>query len=142
MNVSTRYTVALHILTLMATNENPPMTSEFIAGSVNTNPVVIRRILGRLKEHGFVESQSGAKGGWLLRRSPDSITLSDVRLAMDEGSPFAMHTQAPNPACMVGKNIQAVLGEVFGKAERAMYDDLSKSTIAGLLNSVKKRNGT
>ncbi|MDR3706874.1 MAG: Rrf2 family transcriptional regulator [Capsulimonadaceae bacterium] len=140
MNVSTRYTVALHILILMATDKGTPMTSEFIAGSVNTNPVFIRRLLGRLKDHGFVESQSGARGGWLLCKSPDAIRLSDVRLAMEEGSPFTMHTQQPNPACPVGRSIQGVLGNVFARAERAMYDDLAKSTVADLLESVYKQN--
>jgi len=136
MNISTRYTVALHILTLMATDKDTPMTSEFIAGSVNTNPVVIRRLLGRLADHGFVKSHPGPKGGWLLRKSPDSLRLSEVRMAMEEGSPFTMHSHAPNPACPVGKNIQRVLGKVFAEAEQAMNDDLAKWTIASLLERI------
>lgn len=113
------------------------MVSEFIAGSVNTNPVVIRRILGRLRTAGLVKSHPGVNGGWLLCKSASDITLADVRLAMEEGSPFTMHTNAPNPACTVGRHIQGVLGHVFGHAERAMHDDLSRSTIAALVQSVK-----
>ena len=59
MNLSTRFTVALHILTLLASSREEPLASEYIAGSVNTNPVVVRRLLGRLRQKGFVSSQPG-----------------------------------------------------------------------------------
>jgi len=138
MNVSTRYTVALHILTLLATDESAPMTSEYIAGSVNTNPVVIRRLLGRLRDHGIVGSQPGVNGGWLLSRRSDEITLDEVRQAMAEGSPFTMHSQAPNPQCPVGRSIQGALADVFCEAERAMCESLQRSTVASLLAAVNE----
>jgi Rrf2 family protein len=139
MNVSTRFTVALHILTLLASSRGEPLTSEYIAGSVNTNPVVIRRLLGLLRNLGLVSSQPGKGGGWELCVDPDSITLAEVRRAVNEGSPFSMHNQPPNPACPVGRNIQGALSGVYGKAERAMEHELARTTIAGLLRSVKAR---
>ncbi len=139
MGTSTRFTIALHILTLLASNRAQPLTSEYIARSVNTNPVVIRRLLGLLRKRGFVSSQPGNRGGWHLTEDPDAITLADVRRAVNEGSPFAMHSQPPNPACPVGRNIQAALTGVYAEAERTMEAHLARTTVGTLLRSVLAR---
>lgn len=142
MNVSTRFTIALHILTLLASSRGEALTSEYIAGSVNTNPVVVRRLLGLLRKKGLVSSQPGNGGGWQLTREPDSITLLDVRCAVNEGSPFTLHSHPPNPACPVGRNIQAALTGVYGKAERAMEAELAQTTVQKLLRSVQAHRRT
>jgi Rrf2 family protein len=139
MNVSTRFTVALHILTLLASSPGQALTSEHIAGSVNTNPVVVRRLLGTLRKIGIVSSQPGNGGGWELAKDPDKLTLRDIRRAVNEGSPFSMHNQPPNPKCPVGKNIQQVLGPVYDQAEQIMEDELSHTTIQSLLRAVQRR---
>ena len=139
MNLSTRLTVALHILTLLASLPGEPLTSEYIAGSVNTNPVVIRRLLGLLRAAGFVSSQPGNGGGWRLAGAADGITLADVRRAVHEGSPFSMHSQAPNPACPVGRNIQQALSGIYCRAEQAMESELDQTTVGGLLRAVQAR---
>jgi Rrf2 family protein len=139
MNVSTRFTVALHILTLLASTPGEPLTSEFIAGSVNTNPVVIRRLLALLRNTGFVQSRPGASGGWEISRDPAKINLADIRRAVNEGSAFAMHNNPPNPACPVGRNIQGALEGIYTSAERAMEADLARTTIKDLLLQVSAR---
>ena len=139
MNVSTRFTVALHILTLLASTPGEALTSEYIAGSVNTNPVVVRRLLGTLRKVGIVSSQPGNGGGWELAKNPAKLTLRDVRQAVNEGSPFSMHNQPPNPKCPIGKNIQQALGPVYDQAERVMEDELSHTSILSLLHSVQHR---
>jgi Rrf2 family protein len=136
MNVSTRFTVALHVLTLLASSPDQALTSEYIAGSVNTNPVVIRRILGVLKKAGFVTSQGGVGGGWELTKAAECVTLADVRRIVNEGSPFSLHNQSPNPACPVGRNIQGALTGIYDEAERALEDRLALTTIDELLRSV------
>jgi Rrf2 family protein len=138
MNVSTRFTVALHILTLLASTPGEALTSEYIAGSVNTNPVVVRRLLGTLRKVGIVSSQPGNGGGWELAKSPAKLTLRDVRRAVNEGSPFSMHNRTPNPQCPIGKNIQQALGPVYDQAERVMEENLSQTTILSLLHSVQR----
>ena len=138
MNVSTRFTVALHILTLLASGKSEPMTSEYIAGSVNTNPVVVRRLMAMLRKAGFVSSQPGNGGGWELACRPDRLSLADIRQAVHEGSPFSMHSQAPNPCCPVGKNIQSVLTPHYERAEAALQAELAKTTIQTLLKAVKR----
>jgi len=139
MTVSTRFTVALHILTLLASSQDEPLTSEYIAGSINTNPVVVRRLLAHLKKKRFVSSQPGNGGGWRLSVDPSSITLFDVRHAVNEGSPFAMHSRPPNPACPVGRNIQGALSRLYDEAERAMEEKLAETTVKALLLSVQAR---
>jgi Rrf2 family protein len=137
MNVSTRFTVALHILTLLASKSGEALTSEYIAGSVNTTPVVVRRLLGLVRKARMVTSQPGAGGGWELSVDPAKLTLRDVRRAVNEGSPFSMHTQPPNPRCPVGKNIQRALTPLYDHAEQVMEADLGRTTILSLLHSVQ-----
>jgi Rrf2 family protein len=138
--MSTRFTVALHILTLLASSPGRPLTSDYIAGSVNTNPVVVRRLMAFLRKAGFVSSRPGNQGGWELAADPEKLTLAKVRHAINEGSPFSMHAQQPNPLCPVGRNIQAALGQVYRHAEQAMEDDLAQTTVASLLLSVRKQD--
>jgi Rrf2 family protein len=139
MNINTRFTVALHILTLLACLPGQPQTSEFIASSVNTNPVVIRRLLGMLRKLGIVTSQPGNGGGWLLAADPAQLDLRTVRRAVDAGSPFALHAQTPNILCPVGRNIQDALHVLYHEAEQAMDAQLARTTIASLLESVRQR---
>jgi Rrf2 family protein len=142
VNVSTRFTVALHILTLLASSPSQALTSEYIAGSVNTNPVVIRRLLGLLRKSGYVSSLPGVGGGWRLLVKAESITLADVRRTVDERSPFSFHSRPPNPACQVGKNIQGALSSIYDEAERALEERLARATVEELLRSVQDRQST
>lgn len=112
------------------------MTSEYIAGSVNTNPVVIRRLLALLRAARLVRSQGGPGGGWQLVVPAGEITLRDVYRAV-EGTPlFPLHPSAPNPRCPVGRGIQAALGGRYEEARLAVERDLERTTIAELLREV------
>jgi Rrf2 family protein len=135
MQVSTRFAVAVHILTLLAQAEGGPLVSESIAGSVNTNPVVIRRVLGYLRRARLVVSQSGSGGGWTLIRDPHDISLREVYRAVESDPVLALHHQ-PNPACMVGRNIQQTLETIFTTAQSALEDSLVLVTVADVLAGV------
>lgn len=134
---NTRYTVAIHVLTLLAYCGPEALTSEFIAGSVNTNPVVIRRILSSLRAAKLVASQSGPGGGWQLLRDAHKISLRDVLIAVDSDPTFLLHSAPPNIECPVGKAIQTLLTRRFHSAREAMECDLDRTTIAQLINEVK-----
>lgn len=134
--VNCRFTVAIHVLCLLAALHPKALTSEFIAGSVNTNPVVIRRILAVLRRAGLVKSQPGVNGGWELVVAPSSITLGRLYQIIRPGTVFAMHSQQPNPLCPVGRNIQRGLGSHYQKAQAAMEAELAHSTIADVLQDV------
>ena len=141
--LSSKLTVGAHILTAMASYPEKILTSELIAGSVNTNPVVIRRLLGLLREAGIVESQGGLGGGWRLRVDPGRITLRDVLRAVEpKAETISLHRNRPNPACLVGRNIQRVLTGIYGEVERRMDEQLARTTIADVLNLVKNQEGT
>ncbi|REJ17963.1 MAG: transcriptional regulator [Paenibacillaceae bacterium] len=137
MAVVSRYTVALHILTWMAqvARKNPDsVTSNQIAASVNTNPVFIRRVLSLLRNAGLVTVQHGAGVGWNLAKSPDEITLRDVYEAVEQNPLFELHHSEPNPACPIGRGIRPALREFYEKAELAMKQELSRATIADVLD--------
>ena len=113
------------------------MTSEFIAGSVNTNPVVVRRILSMLSRAGLVDTQEGAGGGGQLAKPAADIDLRAVYAAVEADPLFALHRRDPNPLCPVGGTIQAALSPTLGAAEGAMLGSLAKTTVADLLSRVR-----
>jgi Rrf2 family protein len=135
--MNTRFAVATHVLTLLATFPDEALTSEAIAGSVQTNPVVIRRILGTLREAGFVSALQGPGGGFVLAVEPDAVSLREVYEAVAGRNVIAVH-DAPNRRCPVGKNIGALLDGVVAKAEQAMLDSLGRVTVGALVKKVAK----
>jgi Rrf2 family protein len=137
MTKSSRFVIATHTLALLAYGDGEPITSEWIAGSVNTNPVVIRRILAMLAKAGLVASQEGAKGGTRLAKPANEINLLAVYRAVEEGDLFASHPQPPNPDCPVGCNIQTTLAPTLDAAEEAMAKSLAKTTVADVVKSVR-----
>ena len=137
MTHSSRFTVAIHILTLLAYSGPDPLTSEFIAGSVNTNPVVVRRLLASLREARLVASQGGPGGGWHLLQEPGSLTLAAIYQALEGASLFPLHASEPNVDCPVGKHIQQALAGIFSDAQDAMVASLARVTLAQLVRDVK-----
>ncbi len=137
MTKSSRFVIATHALALLAHGEGGAVTSEWIAGSVNTNPVVVRRILAMLTRAGLVTTQEGAKGGARLARPAEEIDLLAVYRAVEEGDLFASHPQPPNPKCPVGCNIQAALAPTLDAAEEAMAKSLARTTVADVVRQVK-----
>jgi Rrf2 family protein len=140
--MNSRFAIAVHTLTFLALAGDEPTTSEYIAGSVNTNPVVVRRILSTLRQAGLVTAQPGIGGGSSLARPAAEITLADVYRATEERDLFALHPRSPNPNCACGGNIQPVLRAVFGAAESAVEDVLSGITVAQMVDEVVARANT
>ena len=137
--ISSRVAVAVHVLAYLAWRSDGPSTSERIAASVNTNPVVVRRIVGALRNAGMVSVQPGVGGGAVLARSPEEITLLDVYRAVEDGAElFSVHAQ-PSRECNVGANIVAVLQGVFVRAHSAMEGVLAGVTVAEVGREVMSR---
>ena len=135
MNTNQQFSVSIHVLTLLAAMPGQLLTSEQIAESVNTNPVVIRRVMGHLRQHRLVESRPGANGGWKLARAPEQIHLCSVYDAFHRDEILGMH-QHPNQDCPIGAKITPALEKVFGQAEKAMHDSLSGFTVKDVLDEV------
>jgi len=142
MQISSRFSVAVHVLTLLAvTPAGELLTSDRMAGSVNTNPVVIRRILGQLKRAGMVEVRAAA-GGTYLRRPAAEITLLDVYRAVEvvEANLFSIHDK-PNPKCPVGRNIQAALDDTLRRAQVALEQQLAGVSVAQIATGMGEMVG-
>lgn len=144
MHTSSRFAVAVHTLVFLAArnNEKDSITSDMIAESVNTNPVVIRRILGTLRESNLVTSQSGASGGWYLKRKPDAISLCEIYRALESDPLFALPPRPANANCEIGRNMQEVLNCYFKDAEHAAELSLGKVTLAQVINQVWSKAGS
>ncbi|WP_058301170.1 Rrf2 family transcriptional regulator [Gorillibacterium timonense] len=139
--ISSRFSIAVHILSLVAVTPDP-CTGDYLAGSVNTNPVIIRRITGMLKKAGLIDVRPGV-GGATLRVSPDDITLLMVFKAVQaasEGELFHFHDN-PNPDCPIGGNIEALLRAEMRAAQEAFEARLASVTLRKLLEGFKPHLG-
>ena len=139
-NTNESFAVSVHILTLLAAYPESPLTSDAIANSVDTHPVVIRRTMSHLRQHGLVESRPGTNGGWRLVKPAKDISLCEVYHALSHDSVLSLHSH-PNPICQVGGNIQEPLQRVFGRAQDAMEAELERFTIADILQDVFSQAG-
>ena len=137
MSTNSRFAVAVHVLSLMAWSGEEPLKSEQVAESVNTNPVVIRRMLLELAEAGLVISQTGSLGGSRLTNDPAKTTLLDVYRALECGGVFSLHRQPPSRDCPVGVNIETVLGEVLQEVDSAVERVLQNITIDDVVQRLK-----
>ncbi|MEU9314995.1 Rrf2 family transcriptional regulator [Streptomyces sp. NPDC048295] len=141
MGANSRLTVAAHALTwigLYQRRGHEVATSEQIATSVNTNPVVIRRLLAQLRKAGLADSRRGAGAGWTLSRDLSTITLLDVYEAVEPGRIFALHPAAPDPGCVVGHGIAPVLDAAYDGVETALRTELARTTLEDVLRDVLK----
>ena len=129
--------MAVHVLAVLAYKEGDRVTSAFLAGSVNTNPVIVRRLLLALQRAKLVETCKGAGSGSRLSRSPGRINLAEVYRAVEDVESFAKPSQKPNAACPVGNCIRETLDKVFASAQDALERDLEKTTLAGIIGAVK-----
>jgi Rrf2 family protein len=107
-----------------------------MAQSVNTNPVVVRRIMGSLRDAGLVASQAGPGGGWRLLRAPEEITLLDIFTVVEGEIQFGLHARPTNAFCPVGANMPHILAGHFRDAEAAMERYLDQVTLADVLREV------
>ena len=140
MQISSRFTVALHIFTCMDTfKDEYKITSDFLAGSINTNPVIIRKILTQLKNAGLITVARGT-GGIAPTRPLEEITFYDVYEAIEpveNGNLFNFHDR-PNPDCPVGRNIHALLDDKLKAIQLAMENEMKKYTIDDLRTGISK----
>ncbi len=147
MNVNSQFVVATHIMTLLAGHklylpEYACANSEMIAESVNTNPVVIRRILSKLRDADLVISKTGPHGGSEIAKHPSKIKLREIYEAVDdEGALFHMHYSEPNHHCLVGGHIQESLKESLEMAEESVKKVLAKKTLLQITKDVFERAG-
>jgi Rrf2 family protein len=138
MKTSCRFAMAVHVLAVLAYKEGDPVTSGLLAGSVNTNPVIIRRLLLSLKRARLIETRKGAGAGSRLSRSPQRINLAEIYRAVESHETFSSPSRKPNAGCPVGNCIRKTLEKVFASAENALLRDLEKTTLADVVQAAKE----
>ena len=134
---NSRFAVAVHVLALLAGAGDKPVKSDSVAASVNTNPVVIRRILCALGRAALVTSQPGAAGGSRLARPAARITLCDIYRAVEGGDIFQLARRRPSRRCVVGANIEEVLGGVLRETSTAVETALAQTTLADIVARIR-----
>ncbi|WP_116125606.1 Rrf2 family transcriptional regulator [Lewinella sp. IMCC34183] len=123
-----RFATALHLLTLLHVKEGELLSSDYMAGSVNVNPAVVRKELKNLGDHGLVSSKEGRGGGYALGKPAVQIYLSDVYRIVSE-RPVLGRTNDPNPDCPVGKQINDHLGDLYHRADEVLLAELGQLTL-------------
>ena len=140
MQISSTFTIAIHMLTCMETfKKDYKITSDFLASSINVNPVIIRRILSQLREADIIEVKRGT-GGAMIARPLTDITFLDIYYAVEcieENTLFHFH-ENPSPDCPVGKNIHNILDDKLVRVQKAMERELKAITMADVMDDLGK----
>ncbi len=140
MQISSRFTIAVHVLTAIDTFQNDyKVTSDFLAGSINVNPVIIRRVMQQLKGAGLIEVKRGS-GGMSIAKPLDQITLLDIFNAvepLEDGQLFHFH-ENPSAACPVGRNIHNGLDDKLLSVQNAMEKQMTNITLESVIRDTQK----
>jgi Rrf2 family protein len=139
VQISSRFTIAIHMFACIDTFSDQKMTSDFMASSIGTNPVIVRKILQQLKAANLIEVARGT-GGVSITKPLDQITFLDVYRAVEcapEEQLFHFH-ENPNQQCPVGKNIHRVLDDRLLEVQKAMEDKLAEMTLADVKKDIAR----
>lgn len=138
MRRDSRLSGVIHVLLHMAERRGP-VTSEVLARAMDTNPVVIRRIMAGLRDHGYIRSEKGHGGGWTLACDLSAVTLRDVYTALGCPSLLAIGNRAESPRCLVEQAVNTALTRAFHDAEALLLSRLGEVTLASLSAAFHER---
>ncbi len=138
MRQDTRLSRVLHVLIHMEKHEKPA-TSDAIAAMLQTNPVVVRRTMAGLRDAGYVTSEKGHGGGWVLARPLAEITLLDIHKALGNPEMFSIGLSGDNPACVIEQSVNVALADAMTEAQALLLDRFGKITLADLARESFKR---
>ena len=138
MQISSRFTIAIHILACIHVfGKDYKITSEFLASSINVNPVIIRKILSQLKNAGLIRVARGT-GGASMVRPADEMTFYEAVDLIEKGDLFHFH-ENPNPNCPVGRNIHGALDDKLRNIQQAMENQMKQYTIQDVVNDIRQK---
>lgn len=133
--IKSRFAIVTHIMTLLASAPDEFMTSNTMAGSLNVNPVLVRKELAGLKKLGLIESKEGKNGGVKLAKAVANIRLSELfLLAKGEGSILGYSKNEPNPQCPIGRQINDNLSKLYEELDANVAASLDKITLENFKN--------
>ena len=140
MQISSRFTIGVHILAVidyMSSTEK--VTSSVLAGSIGVNPVIVRNVMGKLKEAGIISISQG-KSGITLAKDLEEVTFYDMYKAVDcvdEEGIFHFH-ENPNPECPIGRNIHRAMDGKLEQIQRCMEEEMKRITVADVTRDIRK----
>ncbi|PZP51605.1 MAG: transcriptional regulator [Pseudopedobacter saltans] len=134
--INSRFAMQVHIVSLLALNKDG-ITSDFIASSIGCNPVLVRKELVLLKNHGMVATQEGKNGGVRLVKQAKDIHLDELyKIVYGDMEMFPSNKNEPNPMCVIGRNISAMMKYINKEAELSMLSKLQETTIEFLIKNI------
>ena len=140
MQISSKFTIGVHLLAVIDDlGEDEKVTSSVLAGSIGVNPVIVRNVMGNLKEAGLISISQG-KSGISLTKTPDQITFYDVYKAVDsvnEEGLFHFH-ENPNPECPIGSNIHKAMDSKLERVQMYMEEEMRKITLADVMKDIQR----
>ncbi|MEV4780921.1 Rrf2 family transcriptional regulator [Burkholderia sp. LMU1-1-1.1] len=131
MRRNSKLSSILHVLLHMA-HADRPFTSDELAGFLDTNPVLVRRVLAGLRERGYVGSDKGHGGGWTITCDLRRVTLRDIYEAVGSPTVFAMGNRSEQPECLVERAVNDALSSAFDEAEALLIERFKDVTLADL----------
>lgn len=139
MQISSKFTIGVHLLAVIDyLGKDEKVTSNILASSIGVNPVIVRNVMGNLKEAGLISVSQG-KSGISLTKTPDQITFYDIYKAVDsvkdEGL-FHFH-ENPNPECPIGRNIHKAMDSKLKRVQQCMEDEMRKITLADVMTDIQ-----
>lgn len=134
---NTRFATAIHILTILSENPDEWMTSDWIAGSINVNPVVVRKEISVLKNARLLESRQGKEGGVRLNKNSNEIQISEIYEAVKNTEVLGKKNKNPNPQCPVGKQINENLDVLFQETDQIVFRFLENKTLKDFAENFK-----
>lgn len=130
---NTRFATTLHILTILAESKGEFLSSEWLAASININPVIVRKELSVLSEAGLVQTKKGKEGGSILAKPSTAITLDEIYLTVKKVDVLGKKNQHPNPKCSIGKEINKKLDQLFNEIDEKVISELHGKTLASFV---------
>lgn len=136
MAANSRLAVGLHAMVALAYRAPERVSSDDLAFSVRTNPVVMRRVIAALARRGLVRSIQGRNGGAELARDPSEISVYEVYEALGDGERFALHAEGPEPSCAVSCSMKSILSDLFDRVDGAVERELRNTRLSDLVEKV------
>ncbi len=130
---NTRFATVIHILTILAKSPSEWLSSDWIAASIQINPVIVRKELGALQDQGWVISRKGKEGGSMLLVSSDEINLADIYKVVKNSDVLGKKNLNPNSKCPIGKDINKELEDLFVEIDEIVFDALQHRTLASFV---------
>ena len=139
MAINMQFSIAVHMLAVLAQAPDRDITSSDLAMSVNTSPSFVRRVLAKLSKAGLVETVTGRAGACWLARDAKQISLRDIYRAVDAPKAFSIHGYAEHKPCPVSRNIKGALNRALARTQTAMEAQMGETNLAQIVADIMKR---